>query len=135
MVGYIIVSIVSGLVFGVLDAVINANPLARRLLEAYKPIAKTSINAPAGVIIDLCYGFILAGIFLVLYKGLPGESGLMKGISFAGLAWFFRVVMFTASSWMMFKIPIKTLLYNLLTGLGEMLIIGVIYGLSLKPWV
>jgi hypothetical protein len=44
MTGYIIVSIVSGIVFGILDGVIHANPLAQRLYEVYKPIAKTSIN-------------------------------------------------------------------------------------------
>ncbi len=31
MIRYIIVSIVSGILFGILDGVINANPLARRL--------------------------------------------------------------------------------------------------------
>jgi hypothetical protein len=134
MINYIIVSFVSGLLFGVLDGLINANPLASRLHEVYKPIVKTSINVPAGVVIDLAYGFIMAGIFLLLYRSLPGEIGLVKGISFAILAWFFRVVMAVASNWMMYKIPFKTLLYALLTGLGEMLILGIIYGLFLEPW-
>jgi len=48
MIGYIIVSIVSGILFGILDGVINANPLAQRLYEVYKPIAKTTINPLAG---------------------------------------------------------------------------------------
>jgi len=134
IIAYIIVSVVSGILFGVLDGLINANPLGRRLNEVYKPIAKTSINVPAGVIIDLIYGFAMAGIFVILYKSLPGEAGLVKGISFAILAWFFRVVMSAASNWMMFKVPCKTLLYNLVTGLGEMLILGLIYGGFLKPW-
>jgi len=134
MSNYIIVSVVSGLLFGILDGLINANLFARRLHEVYKPIAKTSLNVPAGVVIDFAYGFIMAGIFLLLYKSLPGEIGLLKGISFAILAWFFRVVMSVASNWMMFKIPVRTLLYALLTGLGEMLILGIIYGLFLEPW-
>jgi len=134
LISYIIVSFVSGILFGVLDSLINANPLARKLHEVYKPIAKTSLNIPLGVVIDLVYGFIMAGIFLLLYSSLPGEIGLVKGISFAFLAWFFRVVMSVASSWMMFKVPAATLLYTLLAGLGEMLILGVIYGFFLKPW-
>ncbi len=134
MISYVIVSFVSGILFGVLDSLINANPLARRLYEVYKPIAKTSINVPIGVIIDLVYGFVMAGIFLLLYTSLPGEIGLVKGISFAFLAWFFRIVMSVASNWMMFKVPVATLLYTLLTGLGEMLILGIIYGFFLKPW-
>ena len=133
MIGYIIVSIISGILFGVLDGVTNANPLAQRLYQVYKPIAKTSINPLAGIMIDLVYGFVMAGVFLLLYKSLPGETGLVKGMSFAFLVWFFRVVMYTASQWVMFNIPIEALLYSLVTGLGEMLILGMLYGLTLKP--
>src|SRR4030067_3100702 len=133
MVSFIIVSLVSGILFGVLDALINANPFARKLNEFYTPIAKTSINVPIGVVIDLVYGFAMAGIFLLLYESLPGEIGVVKGIIFALLAWFFRVVMSVASSWMMFKAPVKTLLYTLFTGLGEMLVLGILYGVFLEP--
>jgi hypothetical protein len=129
----VIVSFVSGILFGVLDSVINANPLARRLYEVYEPIARKSINIPAGVSIDMVYGFLLAGIFRLLYASLPGETGFGKGISFALLAWFFRVVMSAASNWMMFKVPAGALLYLLFSGLGEMLILGMLYGLFLKP--
>ena len=133
MIRFIIVSIISGILFGVLDGVINANPLAQRLYEVYKPIAKTSINPLAGILIDLVYGFVMAGVFLLLYKSLPGGTGLVKGMSFAFLVWFFRVVMSSASQWVMFNVPVKTLAYSLITGLGEMLILGVLYGLALKP--
>jgi len=133
MVRYILVSAISGVLFGILDAVVNANPLAQRLNAVYKPIARTSINPLAGTVIDLVYGFAMAGVFLLLYQSLPGEIGLVKGVSFALLAWFFRVVMSTASQWVMFSVPVKTLLYSLVTGLVEMLILGVLYGLTLKP--
>ena len=134
MISYIIVSLVSGILFGVMDALINANPLARKLLEVYKPITKTTLNLPAGIVIDLVYGFAMGTIFLILYESLPGDSGLIKGTIFALFAWFFRVVMSVASNWMMFKIPGRTLLYTLVTGLGEMLVLGILYGLFLKPW-
>ena len=130
---YIIISIVSGILFGIMDGLINANPLDQKLYEVYNPIAKTAINVPAGIIIDLVYGFVMAGVFLLLYRSLPGETGLLKGISFALLVWFFRVVMSVISGWMMFNIPIGALLYTLITGLGEMLILGILYGLTLKP--
>ena len=133
MVRYIIVSIVSGILFGVLDGVIHANPLAQRLYEIYKPIARTSINPLAGIVIDLVYGCIMAGVFLLLYQSLPGETGLLKGVSFAFLVWFFRVVMYTASQWVMFNVTMEALLYSLVAGLGEMLILSVLYGLTLKP--
>ena len=133
MTEYIIISVASGILFGILDGVINANPLAQKLYDAYKPIAKTSINPIVGIVIDLVYGFVMAGAFLLLYTSLPGETGLIKGISFGLLVWFFRVVMNVASQWVMFKVPVQTLLYSLIAGLGEMLILGVLYGLTLKP--
>jgi hypothetical protein len=130
---YIIVSIISGIVFGILDGFINANPLATKLFEVYKPISRTSVNFVVGMIIDLAYGFILAALFLLVYPSLPGEAGLVKGVSFALMVWFFRTVMSVASQWMMFKVPVKSLLYTLLAGLGEMLILGLLYGLALQP--
>jgi hypothetical protein len=133
MLRYIIVSVVSGILFGFLDGVIHANPLAQRLYEVYKPIARTSINPLAGIVIDLVFGFVMAGLFLLLYKSLPGQTGLIKGVSFAFLAWFFRVVMYAASQWVMFNVPVETSVYSLVAGLGEMLILGVLYGLTLKP--
>ncbi len=130
---YVVVSIASGILFGAMDGLIHGNPWAQRLFEVYRPIAKTSINVPAGVAIDLAYGFVIAGVFLLLYTSLPGEAGWMKGISFAVLVWFFRVVMGVASQWMMFNVPAGALVYSLVTGLGEMLVLGVLYGLTLKP--
>jgi hypothetical protein len=133
MLGYIIVSVVSGILFAILDGLINANPFAQRLYAVYKPIARTSLNPLAGIVIDLVFGFVMAGVFLLLHASLPGETGLVKGVSFAFLAWFFRVVMYTASQWVMFNVPAQTSLYSLIAGLGEMLILGVLYGLTLKP--
>ena len=133
MIRYIIVSISSGILFGFLDGVINANPLAQKLNDIYRPIARTTINVPVGIAIDLAYGFIMAAVFLMIFKSLPGQSGLAKGIAFALIVWFFRVVMSAASSWMMFKVPIETIFYYLSTGLVEMLILGILYGLTLKP--
>lgn len=134
MLRYVIVSLGSGLLFGMLDALINANPLAVRLLAVYKPIARSSFNPLAGILIDIAYGFILAAIFLLLYNSLPGSTGLLKGLSFALLAWFLRVVMQAASTWLMFEVPLQTIGYNLAAGLIEMLLIGLLYGFTLQPF-
>jgi hypothetical protein len=117
-----------------MDGLINANPLAKKLHSVYKPILKPAINIFAGIVIDLIYGFILAGIFIILFDSLPGNNGFLKGLSFAGLLWFLRVIMSVLSNWMMYIIPLKSLLYSLITGLGEMLILGIIYGIFLTPW-
>jgi hypothetical protein len=112
---------------------INANPVAVGLYEVYKPIARTSLNISGGILADLVYGFVLAAVFLLLFPSLPGDNGLIKGISFAVLVWFFRVVMYVASQWVMFNVPETALVYMLTTGLVEMLILGVFYGLTLNP--
>jgi len=134
MLRYILVSLGSGLLFGVLDALLNANPLAVKLFAVYKPIARSSVNPLAGMAIDIAYGFIMAGIFLLLYESLPGGTGLVKGLSFGLIAWFFRVVMQAASSWVMFEVSLQTTTYSLVAGLFEMLLIGLLYGLTLKPF-
>jgi hypothetical protein len=133
MTNYIAVSVISGILFGILDGLINTNPMAIKLFEVYKPIARTSVNFVAGLMIDLVYGFVLAALFLLVRPSLPGEVGLVKGVSFALMVWFFRVVMGVASQWMMIKVPFRTLLYTLLAGLGEMLILGMLYGFALQP--
>lgn len=135
MATYLMVSIAGGILFGVMDGVINANPFAQRLFAVYKPIAKTSVNFIAGIVIDLAYGFIMAAVFLLLYASLPGLDGITKGLSFAVLAWFFRVVMSAASTWMMHNVPARMILYSLLTGLVEMLVLGIVFGLFLHPAV
>lgn len=130
---YFVVAISSGFLFGVMDALVNANPLAQRLLTPFKPITRTTVNFVAGIVIDLFYGFVLAWIFLLLYSSLPGSTGLLKGITFGLIAWFFRVLMSALSQWVMFDIPIRTLVYLSLSGLMEMLIMGIVYGAFLNP--
>jgi hypothetical protein len=55
-------------------------------------------------------------------------------ISYAVLIWFFRVVMYAASTWMMYRVPDQTIVYILITGLIEMMVLGVLFGLKLKPF-
>ncbi len=132
MLEYFAASILGGVLFGLIDGIINANPLARKLFLVFTPITRKSINFIAGIAIDLVYGFIMAGLFLLLYASLPGTAGVVKGISYGVLVWFFRVLMHAASQWMMYTVPVKTSLYTIFTGLAEMLVLGVLYGLLLS---
>ena len=43
------------------------------------------------------------------------------------------MLMAALSEWMMFTLPLKTLFYQLLAGLAEMLVLGSLYGATLKP--
>jgi hypothetical protein len=69
---FILIGITSRMLFGVLDGLIQGNPVVVHLNEFLLPIARRSINVPVGIIIDLMYGIILAGLFLLLYWSLPG---------------------------------------------------------------
>jgi hypothetical protein len=130
---FIAAGIAGGLLFALMDGLIHANPLAQGLFSVYAPMARPSVNAAAGLAIDLLYGFILAMLFLFLYRCLPGGSGIRKGLSFGSITWFLRVVMQVATAWVMFTVPGGTLLYTLVTGLGEKLVLGVFFGVALKP--
>jgi hypothetical protein len=133
MVRFLIVSLGGGVLFGIMDGLINGNSLAQKLYATFDPVLRKTINVPAGIVIDLIYGFALAGIFLLLYQSLPGSCGWLKGITFGFIVFFFRVVMQVASQWMMFKISSQLLIYILASGLIEMLLLGLYFGLLLKP--
>ncbi len=130
---FIIVSISSGILFGLLDGIINGNQYAQKLFECYKPIAKTSVNIPLGVSIDIIYGFVMCWMFLIIYNSIPASNSLVKGVLYGLALWFFRVLMSVITNYMMFEVPLKTLLYVAATGLIEMVIIGSLYGLAIKP--
>lgn len=126
------VGLAVGITFVGLDALINANPLAQRLYAAYRPILRTSVNAGLGIAVDLVFGLAMAIIFVALAPALP-NTWLGKGLAFGLIAWFFRVVMSVASNLVMFQVPYTTTLYTLATGLAEMLILGILCALLLKP--
>ncbi len=125
------VGLASGLLFAVMDGLINANPVAQRLYAAYRPIARTSVNAPLGLAFDFVSGIIMAFLFTALTAALPG-GWAGRGIAFGLIAWFFRVAMGAASQAVMFQVPASAHVYALLTGLAEMIALGLFYAALLK---
>jgi hypothetical protein len=131
MLRIILVGLAAGVAFLITDAVLNANPLAQRLYAAYGPIARSSVNALAGSMVDLAYGVILTGLFVTLWPSLPGETGLVKGLSFGVMVWFLRVVMRVASDWVTTTVPLSTHAYTLAGGLVQILLVAVFIALLL----
>jgi hypothetical protein len=119
----VVVGLAAGVALLVTDAVLNANPLAQRLYAAYGPIARPGVNALAGSLIDLAYGLILAVLFVTLWPSLPGETGLLKGLSFGVMVWFLRVVMRVASEWVTTTVPPSAHVYSLVGGLIQVLLV------------
>lgn len=127
-----VIGLGGGLLFVLMDALINANPVAQRLYTVFRPIARESVNAPLGLMFDVLSGTVMALIFLWLTPILP-SAYVQKGIAFGLLAWFFRVAMGAASQFVMFRVPASTLLYGLFTGLAEMIALGLFYAVLLRP--
>jgi hypothetical protein len=126
---YVAASIAIGVIFILLDAVVNTNPLAEQAYAVFAPILRPGIDIVPAMAIDLAYGFALSAIFVVLYRALPGGNRLLKGLSFGLLLWFLRVVMSAAGQWVLFAIPETTVTYTLASGLLEMLVLGVLLGM------
>jgi hypothetical protein len=133
MTRYILASLGVGLLFVLLDGLLNVNPLAQRAHKAYSAIARKSMNLALAVAIDLAYGFIIAALYLILYRALPGAPGLVRTVSFAVILWILRVVMAALGHWVMFEVPASTHLYDIAAGLAEMLVISAFCALTLRP--
>jgi hypothetical protein len=76
------------------------------------------------VAIDMAYGFFIAGLYLLLRQALPGASWIAKGAAFAAMLWVLRVVMAALSHWVMFDVPPRSHLYDLASGLVEMVAVA-----------
>jgi hypothetical protein len=133
MIRLIAVGLGAGLLFLVLDGIIHANPLARQLYSVYEPISRARVNPVAGSLIDLAYGVVLAALFVKLSPSLPGIAGWEKGLSFALVVWFLRVVMGVAGEWVTRTTPAATHAYTLATGLAQVAVVSVFIGVLLAP--
>ena len=127
----LLVGIGAGVVFAILDGLLNANPFAQRVYAAFRPIARQSVNAPLGLAFDIVSGIVMAMLFAALLPALPGGP-ITKGLAFGVMVWFFRVAMGVAAQAVMFKVPGSTLAYTLFTGLLEMSILGSLYGIAIR---
>jgi len=131
MLRQILAGLAAGVAFLVLDGVINANPLAQRAYAVYRPIARSSVNAVAGSVVDLAYGLILVTLFVILRHCLPGGTSLAKAMWFAVIIWFLRVVMRVAGEWVMTTVPWSTHVYSLAAGLVQLLLVAGVIALLL----
>jgi len=69
------VGLAAGLMFAVMDGLVNANPVAQRLYSVYRPIARESVNAPLGLTFDLVSGIVMAFLFVAPCAGATRRMG------------------------------------------------------------
>ena len=130
---YVTASLSVGFAFVVLDAALNANPLAQAAYAPFAPIARLELDFLPALAIDVAYGFVMCAIFMGLQHALPGSTPVRKGLTYGLLVWFFRVFMNAATQWFMFAIPAMTVAYSLGAGLLEMVLIGGMVGILTSP--
>jgi cellulose synthase/poly-beta-1,6-N-acetylglucosamine synthase-like glycosyltransferase len=84
-----------------------------------------------GLIFELINGFMLAVIYAVIHPSLPGR-GWKKGISYGLIVWGLRVVMWAFSTYMMTDMAPVSIVINAVTGLIEVLILGIVIAVIYK---
>jgi hypothetical protein len=121
----LIAGFVTGIVFLILDIVFAI--VASPILAPYASLAvwKNPPEFTAGSVFDIINGLMLAGVYSVLYKGIPGK-GLKKGFNYGLIVGLFRVVMSAFSNFVMIAIPTEVVLANLLSGYVEIVLLCVI---------
>ena len=119
--------IVSGVVSGFFSVSVFKMPM----FVSDSTLWRQEFNPYLSVSLDIIYGIILAGLFNLLYMSIPGE-GIMKGIAFGLIIWFFKTVMAMGSIRVMFNVSDKVLIYWTFCGLLEMLVIGTVLGIFYK---
>jgi hypothetical protein len=124
----LVAGIVASVLFLVLDAILG---MAGGLIAAQ--VFGVPFNQPPGIeakmmigfVFELINGFMLAVIYAVIHPSLPGQ-GWKKGISYGLIVWGLRVVMWAFSTYMMTDMPPALIVITVVTGLIEVLILGVV---------
>ena len=124
----VVASIVASVLFLVLDAVLG---MAGGFVGAQ--VFGLPFEQPPGIddkmmigpVFELINGFMLAVIYAVIHPSLPGQ-GWKKGISYGLIVWGLRVVMWAFSTYMMTDMAPVSIVINVVTGLIEVLILGIV---------
>jgi hypothetical protein len=81
-------------------------------------------KARLGILFEVINGFMLALVYALIHASLPGQ-GWVRGISYGLVVWGLRVVMWAFSTFMMTDMSPILIGINVVTGLVEVLILGV----------
>ena len=116
--------------FGVLGGLVGSKVFG---LPAAQP-AGFEQKTRLALVFEVVNGFMLALIYALIQTSLPGQ-GWVKGISYGLIVWGLRVVMWAFSTYVMTDMPPVTIGINVVTGLVEVLILGVVIAAIYGPGV
>jgi hypothetical protein len=114
---FLVLDMVFGMAGGWIVAQISGQPIGQP--------AGIEAKMGLGLLFELINGFLLATIYAVIYRCLPGQ-GWAKGISYGFLVWALRVVMWAFSTYMMTDLSPLLIVVTVATGLIEVLVLGVV---------
>lgn len=119
---FIVCGVATGILFLFLDVAVAI--ATSPILSPYSslPVWKNPPDIAAGTLFDLVNGFILAGVYSIIYKGIPGE-GWRKGLNYGIMVGLFRVLMAAFSTLVVYNVPQEVVLVNLLAGYAEIVLL------------
>jgi len=121
---FLIAGIVASVLFLVLDAVLGiAGGLIGASVFGLPAGQPDEAKMTIGLAFELINGFMLTTVYAVIHPSLPGR-GWRKGISFGLMVWGLRVVMWAFSTYMMTDLAPVSIAISVVTGLIEVLILG-----------
>lgn len=122
----LVAGIVASVLFLVLDAIFGMiGGLIGMQLFGLPLEQPSEVKMMIGPIFELINGFMLATIYAIIHPSLPGQ-GWQKGVSYGLIVWGLRVVMWAFSNYMMTDMPPVLIVITVVTGLIEVLILGVV---------
>ena len=132
---FLLAGLASSVLFAVLDMALGmaGGLVGSRLfgLPATQP-AEFEKKTRLALLFEVVNGFMLALIYVLIATSLPGQ-GWVKGISYGLIVWGLRVVMWAFSTYVMTDMSPITIGINVVTGLVEVLILGVVIAAIYGP--
>ena len=123
---FFIAGIAASVLFLVLDAVLGiAGGLVGTRLFGLPAGQPDEAKMMIGLAFELINGFMLTTVYAVIHPSLPGQ-GWRKGIGYGLIVWGLRVVMWAFSTYMMTDMAPASIGISVVTGLIEVLILGVV---------
>jgi len=134
MVRYALISVLAGSIMLILDAVFDNSEFAKRISLPLNPIRRKNNTLARSLAVNISFGFIFAGFYLISYRSLPGLPGsFFRSLYFATIVWILSVVFKAMSQWVEFDFTGSFLLYSVLSGFIKILSINILFHYLLRP--
>lgn len=134
MVSYFLISVLAGSIMLIIDVVFVNNEFAKRISNPLDSIQRKNNKFARNLAVNISFGFVFAGFYLMSYRSLPGLPGsFFRSFYFASMVWILSIVFKAMSQWVAFDFPGKFLLYSVFSGFIKILSISILFHYLLRP--